>query len=98
MKRYFAGLFLALLLLSGCTQKVETLVDTPTCTITREAGKIALCGEDESYLFTKHRVRADPGTPLPLRTLIDSDEFLVRTHGGILIVDDRAAGKVYVIW
>lgn len=96
MKRIFAGLLLALLILSGCARGAVLLVDTPTCTIAQEGDKIAVCCAQtgEAHTITRRRVR---GTAPPLRTLVDSGAFLVQSQSGVLFVEDRTAGVTYVI-
>ena len=96
MKRILAGLLLALLILSGCARGALTLIDTPSCTIAQDGDTISVCSAQtgEAHTITRRRVR---GTAPILRTLVDSGAFLVQSRGGVLIVEDRAAGVTYVI-
>ena len=96
MKRILAGLLLALLILSGCARGAVTLIDTPSCTIAQDGDTISVCSAQtgEAHTITRRRVC---GTAPILRTLVDSGAFLVQSRGGVLIVEDRAAGVTYVI-
>lgn len=99
MKRIIVVLLLAFLLLSGCAKGQAVLIDTPTCTITREGATIALYSAEagEAYSFITRRVRVEKGKQLPVRVLVDSGAFYVCSGGGVLWITDRATGREYII-
>lgn len=99
MKRYIVGVLLALILLSGCAHGAKVLVQTETCKITQDGGKISVCCMESGneYNFTARRVLRESGEKHDVKTLVDNDELRVISFGGVLCVEDRAAGEVYAV-
>lgn len=99
MRRYIVGLLLALFLLSGCARGAKVLVQTETCRIMRDGARITVCCTESGneYNFTARRVVRENGEKRDVKTLVDNDELRVVSFGGVLCVEDCAAGEVYVV-
>ena len=99
MKQILPGLLLALLILSGCAQRPTVLLDTQTCRATQEGDKISVyCTEtDETHFLTVRKIRTEKGVKPPLRLLVVNDALCIKSRRNVLMIEDRAAGREYVI-
>ena len=99
MRRFLAGLLLTLLILSGCAQRPTVLLDTQTCRVTQEGDKISVyCTEtDETYFLTVRKIRTEKGIKPPVRALVVNDALCIKSRRNVLMIEDRAACREYVI-